>query len=283
LNFHDIFTLRGIGFHPLKYPLILGNEAVGTLEDGTEVVLYPLMSDPSFKGSDITLDPKRHVIGELTQGTLAEYVVIPKENVVPKPKGLSNEAAATLGIAWLTAYRMLFKHSGLTSGQKMLVQGSSGGVATALVQLGVAAGLTVWTTGRTKEKRIAAAKAGAHRTFEALSKLPERVDAVFDLSGEHTLPHSVASVRVGGKVVIAGIHSGATVNLELFRVLTDQVTIVGSYLGTKQDFKAMLDFVVDKEIEPTVALVLPLSRVEEGLRVMHGGLTPSKIVAKIHI
>ncbi|KAF2178239.1 hypothetical protein K469DRAFT_718344 [Zopfia rhizophila CBS 207.26] len=89
-----------------KFPLILGNEASGTLDNGSEVLIFPIMGNPDFKG-DITLDPDRHALGELTQGSLADYVIVPKENVVKKPKEMSFETAAVLSIAWLTAYRML--------------------------------------------------------------------------------------------------------------------------------------------------------------------------------
>ena len=127
LNFHDIFTLRGMGVHEIRFPMILGNEGAGVLEDGTEVAIYPNLGDPDFKG-DETIDPKRHVLGELTQGTLAEYVVVPKRNAVPRPQGLDAKDAAVMGIAWLTAYRMMFRKANLRPGQTVLVQGSSGGM-----------------------------------------------------------------------------------------------------------------------------------------------------------
>jgi len=126
LNFHDIFTLRGISLHKLRFPLILGNEGAGILDDGTEVALYPTLGSPDFK-DDETLDPDRSVLGELAPGTLAEYVMVPKRNAVPRPKEVSAQSAAVLGIAWLTAYRMLFTRAHLRAGQVMLVQGSSGG------------------------------------------------------------------------------------------------------------------------------------------------------------
>ena len=91
--------------------------------------------------------------------------MVPARNVVPRPAGLTAVQAAVMGTAWLTAYRMLFVKSGLRPGQTMLVQGASGGVSTALIQLGRAAGMQVWVTGRTEEKRALAAKLGAHATF----------------------------------------------------------------------------------------------------------------------
>jgi NADPH:quinone reductase-like Zn-dependent oxidoreductase len=282
LNFHDIFTLRGLGFHPVEFPRILGNEGAGTLEDGSEVLIYPLMPNPEFKGDDVTLDPRRHVLGELTQGALAEYVVVPKECVVPKPKGLSNAAAASLGIAWLAAYRMLFTHAKVTKGQKILVQGSAGGVATALIQLGLAAGVEVWTTGRTEEKRAVAAKLGAHQTFESGADLPELVDAVFDMSGAQTLNHSVASARAGGTVVLCGVHSGnPSMEFDLRRFFLKQIKLTGSYLGTREEFEALIKFVEEKGIVPEVALVLPLEEAEDGFRKMLEGRVLGKVVVAL--
>jgi len=126
LNFHDIFTLRGIGMHEIRFPMILGNEGAGVLDDGTEIAIYPNLGDPDFKG-DETIDPKRHVFGELVQGTLAEYTMVPKRNALPRPKGVDAKAASVMGIAWLTAYRMMFNKAKIRAGQTVLVQGSSGG------------------------------------------------------------------------------------------------------------------------------------------------------------
>src|SRR4029078_11546920 len=99
---------------------------------------------------DETLDPKRSLLTEKYQGTFADMVVVPALNAFSKPAGLSMAQAAVMGTAWLTAYRMLFVKSGLRPGQTMLVQGASGGVATALIQLGHGVGLHVCVSGRTE-------------------------------------------------------------------------------------------------------------------------------------
>lgn len=127
LNFHDLFTLRGVGMAEIRFPMILGNEGAGVLDDGTEVSIYPTVStDPDFKG-DETIDPHRQVFGEVMQGNMAEYAVIPKRNAVPTPKGMDVKTASVMGVAWLTAYRMMFTRAQLRPGQTVLVQGSSGG------------------------------------------------------------------------------------------------------------------------------------------------------------
>src|SRR5690606_28614053 len=155
LNMHDVWTLRGVGIGKDQFPMILGCDGAGTLPDGTEVVLHSVIGDPAWRG-DETLDPKRTLLTEKYQGTFAERVVVPAANVLPKPAGMSWAEAAVMGTAWLTAYRMLFVKSGLRPGQSMLVQGASGGVATALIQLGRAAGMRVYATGRTEAKRALA-------------------------------------------------------------------------------------------------------------------------------
>ena len=167
LNMHDLWTLRGVGIKKEQFPMILGCDGAGRLDDGTEVVIYPVVGDPTIAG-DETLDPRRSLLTERLQGTFADVVVVPARNVVPRPAGLTAVQSSVMGTAWLTAYRMLFVKSGLRPGQTMLVQGASGGVSTALVQLGRAAGLQVWVTGRTEEKRALAAKLGRAR------HLPER-------------------------------------------------------------------------------------------------------------
>jgi NADPH:quinone reductase-like Zn-dependent oxidoreductase len=277
LNYHDIFTMRGLGMRTPKFPLILGCEGTGILDDGTEVMLYPCMGSPDFKG-DETLDPERHVLSEQIDGTLAEYVNVPARNVVQKPAGMGITEAAVLGIAWLTAYRMLFSKSGLRAGQIMLVQGSSGGVTTALIQLGSKAGMRVWCTGRTTEKRELGLRLGAEKAFAAGEVLEEKVDAVFDTSGEGTWEHSLNSVKVGGVVVTCGGHSGSSIPMNVERVFVEQLTIRGSYLGTLQEFKDLISFVVAKGIVPHVGLVLPLSEANVGFYKMIEGNTAGKVV-----
>ncbi|KAK5376121.1 hypothetical protein LTR20_000533 [Exophiala xenobiotica] len=252
------------GLHEIRYPMILGNEGAGILEDGTEVAVYPNLGDADFKG-DETLDPKRHVLGEVVQG-------------------LDAKDASVMGIAWLTTYRMMFKQASLRPGQTVLVQGSSGGVTTAPIQLGSVAGFRVWATGRTEAKRALATRLGAERTFEPLSKFPYLVDATFDTSGAATISHSSASVKPGGTVVSCGIHSegGSTdVKIDLLHILANQIILTGVYTGTREEFVDLLNFVVLKGIKPHIGKVLPLERADEGLKDIWEGKTEGKIVVTI--
>ncbi len=277
LNLHDLWTLRGVGIKKEQFPMILGCDGAGRLDDGTEVVIYPVIGDPAVAG-DETLDPRRSLLTERLQGTFADVVVVPERNVVPKPAGLSTTEAAVLGTAWLTAYRMLFVKSGLRPGQTMLVQGASGGVSTALVQLGRAAGMQVWVTGRSEEKRALAAKLGAHATFPTGARLPERVDAVFETVGEATWAHSMRALKPGGAIVVSGSTSGPNPGADLQRLFFLQLRVIGSTMGTRQELVNLLTFVTATGIAPEIGLELPLDHAEEGFAAMEAGETGGKTV-----
>jgi NADPH:quinone reductase-like Zn-dependent oxidoreductase len=277
LNMHDLWTLRGVGIKAERFPMTLGCDGAGVLEDGTEVVLHSVIGDPAWSG-DETLDPGRTLLTEKYQGTFADHVVVPARNALPKPVGLSFAEAACMGTAWLTAYRMLFVKSGLRPGQTMLVQGASGGVSTALVQLGRAAGFRVWVTGRTEEKRALAESLGAHQAFESGARLPERVDAVFETVGKATWSHSMKSLKPGGIVVISGATSGDATAAELQRLFFLQLRVVGSTMGTREELGDLLAFCELTGLRPQIGAELPLERAEEGFRSMLDGDTAGKIV-----
>jgi NADPH:quinone reductase-like Zn-dependent oxidoreductase len=277
LNMHDLWTLRGVGIKPEQFPMILGCDGAGTLDDGSEVVIHSVINAPGWQGDD-TLDPKRSLITEKLQGTFAEQVVVPARNVVPKPATLGFAEAATMGTAWLTAYRMLFVKAGLRPGQTMLVQGASGGVSTALVQLGRAAGFRVWVTGRSEEKRALASSLGAHQTFESGARLPERVDAVFETVGKATWSHSVKSLKPGGIIVVSGATSGPDAGAELQRVFFLQLRVAGSTMGTRDELADLLAYLDLTGIRPQIGAELPLSEAPKGFRAMLDGDTAGKIV-----
>jgi NADPH:quinone reductase-like Zn-dependent oxidoreductase len=277
LNLHDLWTLRGVGIKPEQFPMILGCDGAGRLDDGTEVVIYPVVGDPAIAG-DETLDPRRSLLTERLQGTFADVVVVPARNVLPRPEGLTPAQGAAMGTAWLTAYRMLFVKSGLRPGQRMLVQGASGGVATALVQLGRAAGMQVWVTGRSEEKRALAQKLGAHAVFPSGERLPSRVDGVFETVGDATWAHSMRALKPGGVIVVSGATSGPNPGADLQRLFFLQLRVVGSTMGTRNELGDLLTFVTNAGIAPEIGLELPLERAEEGFRAMAAGETGGKIV-----
>lgn len=277
LNHHDIFSLRGVGLPAERMPMILGCDAAGVDADGNEVIVHAVISDPSWSG-DETLDPKRSLLSEQHQGTLAERVVVPRRNLLPKPAELSMVEAACLSTAWLTAYRMLFTKSGLRPGQTVLVQGASGGVATALIALGTAAGYRVWVTGRSEAKRAAAVELGADQAFEPGARLPERVDAVMETVGEATWGHSLKSLRPGGTLVVSGATSGPHPKADLSRVFFLQLSVLGSTMGTRDELAGLISFCRTSGVRPTIATELPLAQAKDGFAAMIDGDTAGKIV-----
>ena len=278
LNHHDLWSLQGVGLKQEALPMILGCDAAGLDEDGNEVVVHAVVSDPSWRG-DETLDPRRSLLSERYQGTLADKVVVPTRNVVPKPASLSFEEAACLPTAWLTAYRMLFTQGGLKPGDSVLVQGAGGGVATALIALGRAAGLRVYATSRDETKRKRAVELGAHEAFESGARLPARVDAVMETVGKATWSHSVKSLRPGGTLVVSGTTSGANPdNAELTRVFFLQLRVIGSTMGTRDELASLVELLDVSGVRPVIDQVLPLEKARDGFAAMAGGDVFGKIV-----
>ncbi len=278
LNHHDLWSLRGVGLRQDALPMILGCDAAGYDEDGNEVVVHAVISEPGWVG-DETLDPKRSLLSERFQGTFADKVMVPRGNVVPKPASLSFEEAACLPTAWLTAYRMLFVQGDLKPGDTVLVQGAGGGVATALISLGRAGGLKVLATSRDERKRERALQLGAHEVFESGARLPVRVDAVMETVGKATWSHSIRSLRLGGKIVISGTTSGPDVaDAELTRVFFLQLQIIGSTMGTRGDLASLVTMLDATGVRPLIDRVLPMTEAREGFAAMAAGEQFGKIV-----
>jgi NADPH:quinone reductase-like Zn-dependent oxidoreductase len=278
LNHHDLWSLRGVGLRQDALPMILGCDAAGLDEDGNEVVVHAVVSDPSWTG-DETLDPKRSLLSERYQGTFADKVVVPRRNVVPKPASLSFEEAACLPTAWLTAYRMLYTQGGLKPGDSVLVQGAGGGVATALIALGRAGGLRVYATSRDEAKRKRALDLGAHEVFESNARLPRRVDAVMETVGKATWSHSVKALRPGGTLVISGTTSGPDVdNAELTRVFFLQLRVIGSTMGTRSELASLTELLDVSGVRPVIDQVLPMEQAADGFAAMAGGDLFGKVV-----
>ena len=278
LNHHDLWSLRGVGLKEDALPMTLGCDAAGLDEDGNEVVVHAVVSDPSWTG-DETLDPKRSLLSERYQGTFADKVVVPRRNVVPKPESLSFEEAACLPTAWLTAYRMLFVQGGLKPGESVLVQGAGGGVATALIALARAGGLRVYATSRDGSKRQRALDLGAHEVFESNARLPRRVDAVMETVGKATWSHSVKALRPGGTIVISGTTSGPNPdNAELTRVFFLQLRVIGSTMGTRGELAALTELLDVSGVRPVIDRVLPLEQATEGFAAMADGDLFGKVV-----
>ena len=277
LNHHDLWSLRGVGLPADRLPMVLGCDAAGVDEDGQEVVVHALVGDPDWTG-DETQDPKRSILSERFQGTFAEQVVVPRRNLRPKPAELSFEEAACLPTAWLTAYRMLFTNAGVRPGDRVLVQGAGGGVSTAAIALGRAAGLVVWVTGRDETKRARALELGAHEVFEPGARLPARVDAVLETVGKATWSHSMKSLRPGGTLVVSGATTGADPSADLNRLFFLQLRVIGSTMGTREELDGLLRLLAATGVRPQIDTVLPLSQAAQGFERLATGDVVGKVV-----
>ena len=278
LNHHDIWSLRGVGLKEEALPMILGCDAAGYDEDGNEVLVHAVVSDPSWLG-DETLDPGRSLLSERHPGTFAEKVAVPRRNVVHKPAGMSFEEASCLPTAWLTAYRMLFTQADLKPGDAVLVQGAGGGVATALIALARAAGMRVFATSRDEQKRKRAIDLGAHEAVESGARLPQRVDAVMETVGAATWQHSLKSLRPGGTVVVCGATSGPNPDAtELNRIFFLQLRVHGSTMGTRDELRQLADFLDVTGTRPLIDRTLPLSEARDGFAAMAEGDLFGKVV-----
>ena len=278
LNHHDIWSLRGVGLTQDQLPMILGCDASGIDEEGNDVVVHAVIGDPDAGNGDETYDPRRSLLSEKYDGTLAERVTVPRRNLIPKPAELSFAEAACLPTAWLTAYKMLFSRSGARPGDTVLVQGAGGGVATAAIALARAAGVRVWATSRNENKRARALDLGAHDVFDSGARLPARVDAVMDSVGEATLDHSIKSCRPGGRVVLCGATSGRTAQLELARVFFNQVDVLGSTMGNVAELRGLMSFLVATGLRPVIDSERPLAQAREGFARMLDGDVFGKVI-----
>ncbi|WP_062317493.1 zinc-binding dehydrogenase [Demequina maris] len=278
VNHHDVWSLKGVGLAEAQLPMILGCDAAGIAPGGTEVVVHGVIG---ADGHGVGPREPRSILSERYPGTLAERVAVPTANLVPKPPELSFEEAACLPTAWLTAYRMLFHGADLRPGQSVLVQGAGGGVASAAIALGAAAGLEVFATSRSEAKRAAALGLGAVAAVEPGARLPKRVDAVVETVGRATWKHSISSVRNGGTIAIAGHTTGDPDPALLTRVFFHELRIQGVTMGTREDLAALMSFLVRTGLRPTIDSTFPLARAREAIARVASGDQFGKVVVTV--
>jgi NADPH:quinone reductase-like Zn-dependent oxidoreductase len=224
--------------------MVLGCDAAGVDQEGNEVVIYPVVADPG--------DPRGlSLLSEHFPGTLAERVAVPRENLVPKPAGVSFVEAACLPTAWLTAFHMLTTRGRVDEASAVLVQGAGGGVATAAVALAVALGKRVYATSRDPAKCERIAELGA-TAVEPGARLPERVDLVIESVGAPTFDHSMKCCAPGARIVVCGATGGHLATVDLRRLFAMRLDLLGSSMGTRDDLVALLDLLVAKDVRPTV-------------------------------
>jgi NADPH:quinone reductase-like Zn-dependent oxidoreductase len=276
LNMHDVWLLRGIGVSSL--PLVLGSDAAGATADGRAVVVYPVVPPPAHKPAIV-----EHgiLLNDIGRGVLAERAIVAEDALVDKPDHLSFEAAASLPTAWLTAYRMLFTKAKLQPGQVVLVQGAGGGVSTAAVMLAKTAGAEVVVSSRSVDKRERAIALGADAAIASGARVPDLVDVVVETVGPATWSHSTKSVRAGGTVVVCGGSTGFVAELDLPRLFAREIRVLGSTMGTLEEFRDLVALVDKHRLEPVVDSVVDIDDTAEQFRRLIDGAAFGKLCVRV--
>lgn len=278
LNHHDLWSLRGVGLRAEQLPRVLGCDGAGIDPDGNEVIIYPIVTSPGWRGPEM-LDPRRTMFSETIDGTFSERVLVPVQNLVPKPAGMNWATAATCSMAWLTAYRMVFSQAGVRPGDLIVVQGAGGGVNTGVIALAAAAGIRVWVTSRDAARREQALQIGAEQVFEPRARLPEKADAVIDNVGAATWSHSINVLRPGGTLVTCGATTGdAPDRAELTKIFFRELRVQGSTSGTMEELRDLVEFVQRVGISPVIDEELPLAQARSGFERMAAGDVFGKVV-----
>ncbi len=297
LNHLDVFITRGLPKRPL--PAILGSDGAGVVDAigdgvtsvavGDEVVLYPIVACgtcPACHAGQEVHCPKMAILGEHTDGTLQETLVVPAGICHRRPAHLSFEETAALPLAWLTAWRLLFTRGNLQPGDWLVLVGIGGGVATASLLLGKAHGLKVIATSRDEAKRERALALGADAALpsEGFSKAVQEVTggagarAVVDTVGPATLDESFRSLGREGMVLTVGATSGAKVELLLPRLWFRHLSLVTSTMGNHSEFVHVLDDVNQFQLRPPVDRVFPLAEGAAAFAHIEAGKQFGKVV-----
>ncbi len=271
LNRRDVFLRKGVAPSPL--PVIPGSdgagvirtlgEGVGGVSEGDEVVIFPSLG---WGGGEAAPQPGFRILGGPDDGTYAELIRIPAENVMPKPKRLSWEEAAALPLAGLTAWRALISRAQLRPGETVLVLGIGGGVATFALHIARAAGARVIVTSSSDDKLARAADLGASGGInytdedwvDQVKTETGGVDVVVDSVGS-TWASSVNCLRPGGRLVVFGGTGGGKVELMVRPVTAGQVSVLGTTMGSARDFAGLLAAVDAQAWVPVIDSVRPLA------------------------
>jgi NADPH:quinone reductase-like Zn-dependent oxidoreductase len=288
----------------LKLPHIGGSDVAGVIaalgaevtgwQVGDRVVVDPgiLTGEDEFtRRGEHSVSNGMHylILGEQIPGGAAEYAVVPAANLLKMPQGWDYAEAAAPLLVGLTAWRMLFKRAGLRAGETVLIVGAGGGVNSVALQLAKWAGATVYALTSTEEKMARATELGADVVlnyredpdwYRAVIKMTDRrgVDLVVDNVGQATLNKSIRALARGGRLVIVGNTSGPLVEIDIRYIFGKQISLIGSTMGSPQDFRDVMDLVWSGRIKAPVDRVLPLKEGREGHALLESGEKFGKIV-----
>ena len=301
LNHLDVWVRRGRPGPGLPMPHVLGSDAAGVVLGlghgvtrpavGGEVVLSPGLSCracAACRRGQHSECADFGIVGFHRSGTYAERVAVPAYCLFPKPAHLSWEEAAALPLAHVTAWRMLVTRARLSPGETVLIHGIGGGVALAALQIACMMGAVTIVTSSSEAKLARARLLGAthcinyaaaqHLAGAVREIVGGGVDVAFDTVGAATWPIDLAAVRVGGRVVLCGVTTGAEAPTNLSTVYWNQLTVLGSKLGSDDDFQSMLKAVAASDMRPVIDSVHPLDEIRTATGRMEQGEQFGKIV-----
>lgn len=273
INHRDLFVLER--HQSNEPPLIPGSdgagvvEAVGngvqTLQPGDEVIINPAIG---WRTNSDAPPEEFSIIGHPRHGTFAEQVIVPSANVYPKPAHLTWEEAGVLSLSALTAYRALFTKGRARAGMKVLIPGIGGGGGTFLLQFAKAVGAVVYVTSRSAEKRRKALALGADKAIDSTEDWGqalgnEKVDLVVETVGAATFHQSLEQIRPGGTVVTYGASAGDVVELNLRQFFYGQFHLLGTTMGSEEEYAEMLHFIQAHSIRPVLDHVFALDQFQE--------------------
>ncbi len=282
VNHLDLWVREGWAGLGLEMPHVLGSDIAGEIDElgagvtgvdpGEKVVVSPGLSCGHCKECLAGRDNycrHYHILGEHVGGGGAEYVCVPRQNLLPMPEGLSFEQAACIPLVFETAWEMLFRRAALQPGETVLVHAAGSGVGSAAVQIAKLLGARVIATAGSDEKLAKAKALGAddlinyeRQDFLAeVKKLTSRrlVDVVFEHTGARTFEKSVAALKVGGRLVTCGATTGHEAKLDLRTLFWRRISLLGSTMGSKGDLFDILKLVGQGKLKPVLDRTLPLS------------------------
>ena len=296
VNFHDIFTRRGMPGVKIKLPVIVGSDISGTIEAlgqgadahwlGKRVLIDPVMRDGGHFG----------MLGETVDGGRAEFIAVQQSMLLEIPASVSFEQAAALPLAYGTAYRMLFTRGKLKAGERVMVLGASGGVGVACVQLAQMIGAEVLALASSDAKMRRLKQIGASHVanyvdkpfLETVKEIYGKprvtgtggVDVAVNFTGGDTLPATQKCVNVNGRILCCGATAGFDLTLDARYWWTYEHSLIGSNGWHKADLKTLLDLVAGGRLAPVIDKVLPLEETAEGERLLEDREVVGKVLLK---
>ena len=293
LNYHDVFTTKGMPGIKVPLPIVIGLDISGEIKEisadvegwsvGDRVLVNPL--DP--------VAPEKGLMGEMLDGGTAELCAVDATRLIKIPEGCSYEQAAALPVAYGTAHRMMITNGGMKGGEKVLILGASGGVGSCCVLLAKMMGCEVIAAGSSPDKLEALKAWGADHVIDytdfekqiyGIYGKPHRrkyeggVDVVINFTGGDTWVPSLKATKRGGKILTCGATAGFDPTEDLRYVWTFELKILGSNSWAIEDLETLMQLIADGELKPVIDTVLPLEQTGEGVRQLRDREVIGKIV-----